>query len=105
MKIVFSVKFFFGDFECSQMAYYHFIYKTYGTRRYPIGYTKNENKVVAIFVLFDLFFQIFKKTPKKYSNILESPTQNKKKSNPSKCEIRLFHSLKITDLIFIFPEG
>ena len=34
MKIVFSVKLFFGDFECGQMAYYHFFYQTYGTRRY-----------------------------------------------------------------------
>ena len=24
---------FFGDFECGQMAYYHFFYQTYGTRR------------------------------------------------------------------------
>ena len=34
MKIVFSVKLFFGDFECGQMAYYHFFYQTCGTRRY-----------------------------------------------------------------------
>ena len=30
MKIVFSVKFVFGDFECGQMAYYHFFTKHMG---------------------------------------------------------------------------
>ena len=42
MKIVFSVEFVFGDFECGQMACYHFFYQTYRTRRYG---TKKNNAV------------------------------------------------------------
>ena len=34
MEIVFSVKSFFRDFECGQMAYYHFFYQISRRRRY-----------------------------------------------------------------------
>ena len=51
MKIVFSVKLFFGDCECGQMAYYHFFYQTYGTRRYP----KKSINTVFIFWMTDFF--------------------------------------------------
>ena len=55
------------DFECGQMAYYHFFYLTYGTRRYSDSET-----LVWTFVLIRIFI-----TKKKGKRVIVSHKREK----------------------------
>ena len=69
-----------------------------------LSWMKPANRVVAIFVIWPLF-QIFKKNPKNIQIFLNPPLKIKKSRIRQNVKFDFFHSVKITDLIFIFPEG